>query len=172
MSSFDAYEEGKDYSTWDEKIDWSRSGSGFTTSYLSPVSSESDVPPPPPTGEESDSSSYSTFAEHVSSSSSDSCNDGIDDDGVTKRQLGDVEEFDYLVSEGVGDGTEATYADDESHSRTSINAHLDNEVIDALALLEEYEEDVNSDYEETVDRETTSGNKLDSFSAILYCVTS
>ena len=91
MSSFDAYEEEKDYSTWDERSEG---------------------------------------------------------------------------HEGVGDGTTAIYADDESHSRTSINTHLDNEVIDALALLEEYEEDFNSDYEGSVDREM-SGSNLDSLVFIL-----
>lgn len=162
--SLDSYEEGKE-NTWDEKIDWSRSES-FT--YLSPVSSsDSDVPPPPPpTSDESDSS-FSTFAEQVSSSSFD-INDGIDYGGKTNSPLDDLALIAVERRDCVDDGTAATRGNDDLCSRASINSrHFDDvEVIDALALLEGYEEDFNDDYEESIEAES-SNNLMNSFVAIL-----
>ena len=174
--SFDAYEEGKDCSTWDEKIDWSRSGN-FT--FASPVSSsESEAPPPPPT-DESDSS-YSTFAEHVPSSSSSSIdkNDDIDD-GATNREFEGVEVIGALtLLEGYEDGIDDAAAAkcdedgilgfdrprssdiDRSYTSSNDGQLEDVDVIDALALLEGYEEGFNNDYNDSVEVETSGNNAL------------
>eukprot|EP00984_Skeletonema_dohrnii_P006642 scaffold2366_cov122-Skeletonema_dohrnii-CCMP3373.AAC.2 len=182
-TSFNAYEEGKDCSTWDEKINWSRSGS-FT--FASPVSStsESENPPPPPT-DESDSS-YSTFTEHVPSSSSSSIdkNDDIDDRAsLTNRKFEGVEVIGALTlleghEDGIDDAAAAKCDEDGSlsfdgtrssefdRSYTSSN-DPDAEVVGALALLEGYEEGFNNDYDDSVE---TSGNNalaLECFNVIL-----
>lgn len=171
-TSFDSYEEGKEYSTWDEKIDWTRSES-FT--FLSPVStsSESDVPPPPPT-HDSDSSS-STFADQASSSSFENNNsvDGSANSPLDDLALIEVKGHDDYVADSTAStcrySNDAT-GEDGFCSRTSDDSrHLDDvEVIDALALLDGYEQDFNDDYEESVEAEISgSNNNLESFIAIL-----
>ncbi|KAK1748549.1 hypothetical protein QTG54_000488 [Skeletonema marinoi] len=182
-TSFGAYEEGKDCSTWDEKIDWSRSGN-FT--FASPVSSsESEAPPPPPT-DDSDSS-YSTFAEHVPSSSSSSIdkNDDIDD-GATNRQFEGVEVIGALTlleghEDDIDDAAAAkcdedgilsfdrprSYDIDMSYTSSNDGQLEDVDVVNALNLLEGYEEGFNNDDDDSVEVETSGNNALECFNVIL-----
>ena len=132
-----AFEEEKDNSgcepSWDEKIDWSKSGS-FTL-LSSPILSDSDVPPPPPSD-----SSYSTFSEHISSASPPSSSSSVDnnDDGgiiivdVATKYITDSSASTLL--ERYDD--DYTYDEDEDEDEDSVETPWNNQHLEScIAVL-------------------------------------